>query len=175
MPKYEVELVYAIVAPANTPKAIIDKLNSQLISVLNNPEIKGQVSSKGFEVITSTPNQLSEYIKSEVAKWGPIVKNQALHQNKNLLYRKCSMIEISEKRLIGPIIRLHPNDNIVVARVDVGIGTDILGRWLVQTQEAFEWVCIRWHAHNRDQIPEILYCGCAPLCRTQCRYWQIQQ
>ena len=32
------------------------------------------------------------------------------------------MIEISEKRLIGPIIRLHPNDNIVVARVDVAIG-----------------------------------------------------
>jgi altronate hydrolase len=35
------------------------------------------------------------------------------------------MIEISEKRLIGPIIRLHPNDNIVVARVDVGIGTEV--------------------------------------------------
>ena len=35
------------------------------------------------------------------------------------------MIEISEKRLIGPIIRLHPNDNIVVARIDVGIGTAV--------------------------------------------------
>ena len=35
------------------------------------------------------------------------------------------MIEISEKRLIGPIIRLHPNDNIVVARIDVGIGTEV--------------------------------------------------
>jgi len=74
LPKYEVELVYAIVAPANTPKAIIDKLNSQLINVLNNPEIKGQINSKGFEVATSTPAQLGEYIKSEVAKWRPIVK-----------------------------------------------------------------------------------------------------
>ena len=35
------------------------------------------------------------------------------------------MIEISEKRLIGPVIRLHPNDNVVVARVDVGIGTAV--------------------------------------------------
>ena len=35
------------------------------------------------------------------------------------------MIEISEKRLIGPVIRLHPNDNVVVARVDVGIGTEV--------------------------------------------------
>jgi tripartite-type tricarboxylate transporter receptor subunit TctC len=74
LPKYEVELVYAIVAPANTPNAIIDKLNSQLTSVLNNPEIKRQINSKGFEVATSTPTQLGDYIKSEVAKWRPIVK-----------------------------------------------------------------------------------------------------
>ena len=35
------------------------------------------------------------------------------------------MIEISQKRLLGPIIRLHPNDNIVVARLDVAIGTEV--------------------------------------------------
>jgi altronate hydrolase len=35
------------------------------------------------------------------------------------------MIEIPEKRLIGPVIRLHPNDNVVVARVDVGIGAEV--------------------------------------------------
>jgi len=74
IPKFEVELVYAIVAPAETPKPIIDKLNAQLISVLNNSEIKSQLNSKGFEVVTSTPAQLGDYIKSEVAKWGPIVK-----------------------------------------------------------------------------------------------------
>jgi len=74
LPKFEVELVYAIVAPASTPKAIVDKLNSQLISVLNNPEIKSQLNSKGFDVITSTPTQTADYIKSEVVKWGPIVK-----------------------------------------------------------------------------------------------------
>lgn len=74
IPKYEVELVYAIVAPANTPKVIVDKLNSQLTNVLSNPEIKSQINGKGFEVITSTPNQLGEYIKSEITKWGSIVK-----------------------------------------------------------------------------------------------------
>ena len=74
IPKFEVELVYAIVAPARTPKAIVDKLNTQLISALNNPEIKAQINSKGFEVVTSTPNYLGDYIKSEVAKWAPIVK-----------------------------------------------------------------------------------------------------
>ncbi len=74
IPKFEVELVYAIMAPAKSPKAIVDKLNAQLVSTLNNPEIKSQINSKGFEVVTSTPSYLSDYIKSEVAKWGPIVK-----------------------------------------------------------------------------------------------------
>ena len=74
LPKFEVELVYAMVAPAGTPKDIINKLNSQLVSVLNNPEIKSQLNSKGFDVTTSSPEQLGEYIKSEVSKWAPIVK-----------------------------------------------------------------------------------------------------
>ncbi|NDH79861.1 MAG: hypothetical protein EBY70_06425, partial [Burkholderiaceae bacterium] len=55
-------------------KDIINKLNSQLVSVLNNPEIKSQLNSKGFDVITSSPEQLGEYIKSEISKWAPIVK-----------------------------------------------------------------------------------------------------
>jgi tripartite-type tricarboxylate transporter receptor subunit TctC len=78
LPKFEVELVYAIVAPAGTPKAIVEKLNTQLVNVLNNPEIKAQLNSKGFDVVTSTPNQLGDYIKSEVAKWAPIVKKSGV-------------------------------------------------------------------------------------------------
>ena len=74
LPNFEVELVYAMVAPAGTPKDIINKLNSQLVSVLNNPEIKSQLNSKGFDVTSSSPEQLGEYIKSEVSKWAPIVK-----------------------------------------------------------------------------------------------------
>ena len=64
LPKFEVELVYALVAPAGTPKDIINKLNLTLISVLNNSEIKSQLNTKGFDVITSTPEQLGDYILS---------------------------------------------------------------------------------------------------------------
>jgi tripartite-type tricarboxylate transporter receptor subunit TctC len=74
LPKFEVELVYAMVAPAGTPKEVIDKLNTALISVLNNADIKSQLNAKGFEVITSSPEQLGNYIKVEINKWAPIVK-----------------------------------------------------------------------------------------------------
>ena len=47
------------------------------------------------------------------------------------------MIEISEKRMIGPVIRLHPDDNVVVARIDVAIGTEVAGE----------------HFTSRSQVP----------------------
>jgi tripartite-type tricarboxylate transporter receptor subunit TctC len=74
LPNFEVELVYELVAPAGTPNAIIKRLNTQMGTILNNPEIKTQLASRGFDVQTSSPEQLGAYIKAEVAKWGPIVK-----------------------------------------------------------------------------------------------------
>lgn len=74
LPNFEVELVYALVAPAGTPNAIIKRLNTQMSTILNNPETKTQLASRGFDVQTSTPDQLGAYIKAEVTKWAPIVK-----------------------------------------------------------------------------------------------------
>jgi len=74
LPNFEVELVYALVAPAGTPNPIIKRLNAQMGTILNNPEVKTQLASRGFDVQTSTPEQLGAYIKAEVTKWAPIVK-----------------------------------------------------------------------------------------------------
>jgi tripartite-type tricarboxylate transporter receptor subunit TctC len=74
LPNFEVELVYALVAPAGTSNAIIKRLNTQMSTILNNPETKTQLASRGFDVQTSTPEQLGAYIKAEVTKWAPIVK-----------------------------------------------------------------------------------------------------
>ena len=74
LPNFEVELVYALVAPAGTPNPIIKRLNTQMGTILNNPEVKTQLASRGFDVQTSTPEQLGAYIKAEVTTWAPIVK-----------------------------------------------------------------------------------------------------
>jgi tripartite-type tricarboxylate transporter receptor subunit TctC len=74
LPNFEVELVYALVAPAGTPNVIIKRLNTQMGTILNNPEVKTQLASRGFDVQTSTPEQLGAYIKAEVTQWAPIVK-----------------------------------------------------------------------------------------------------
>ncbi len=74
LPGYEVELVYAVVAPAGTPAAIIDKLNAELNLAFKDPELRERLLGQGFEVRTSTPEQLGQYIKSEIRKWSGIVK-----------------------------------------------------------------------------------------------------
>ncbi|HEX4327031.1 MAG TPA: tripartite tricarboxylate transporter substrate binding protein [Burkholderiales bacterium] len=74
LPGYEVELVYSVVAPAGTPREVVMKLNSEIIKALHDKEVAERLQGQGFEVRTSTPEQLGEYIKAEIVKWAPIVK-----------------------------------------------------------------------------------------------------
>ncbi|HEY4374418.1 MAG TPA: tripartite tricarboxylate transporter substrate binding protein [Burkholderiales bacterium] len=74
LPGFEVELVYSMVAPAATPKDVITRLNGEIIKALHDKEVGDRLQAQGFEVRTSTPEQLGEYIKAEIAKWAPIVK-----------------------------------------------------------------------------------------------------
>jgi tripartite-type tricarboxylate transporter receptor subunit TctC len=74
LPGYEVELVYGIVAPAGTPREAITKLNAEIIKAVEAPDVRERLAGQGFEVRTSTPEQLGAYIKSEIAKWAPVVK-----------------------------------------------------------------------------------------------------
>ncbi|NBT34562.1 MAG: tripartite tricarboxylate transporter substrate binding protein [Betaproteobacteria bacterium] len=71
---FEVELVYSIVAPAGTPKDIILRLNSEIHRALSDPETASRLTSQGFDPLLSSPEKLADYIKSEISKWGPIVK-----------------------------------------------------------------------------------------------------
>jgi tripartite-type tricarboxylate transporter receptor subunit TctC len=74
LPGYEVELVYSIVAPVGTPRDVVAKLNAAIVKVLAAPDTVERLAGQGFEVRTSTPEQLATYIRSEIAKWAPIVK-----------------------------------------------------------------------------------------------------
>jgi tripartite-type tricarboxylate transporter receptor subunit TctC len=77
-PGFEVELVYALVAPAGTPKDVVTKLNAEVTKALQDPEMRDKLAGQGFEVRTSTPEQLGNYIKSEITKWAPLVKESGV-------------------------------------------------------------------------------------------------
>lgn len=77
-PGFEVELVYALVAPAGTPKEIVTRLNAEVVKLLSEAETSEKLTAQGFEVRTSTPDQLGSYIKSEITKWAPLVKESGV-------------------------------------------------------------------------------------------------
>jgi tripartite-type tricarboxylate transporter receptor subunit TctC len=77
-PGFEVELVYALVAPAGTSKDVVGRLNLEVTKLLQDTEMRDKLAGQGFEVRTSTPEQLGNYIKSEITKWAPLVKESGV-------------------------------------------------------------------------------------------------
>jgi tripartite-type tricarboxylate transporter receptor subunit TctC len=74
-PEIEADLVYGVFVPTGTPKPIINTLNKNIGEALNSKEVREKFTGDGFEVVFSTPAELNDYLKSEVQKWRPVVRD----------------------------------------------------------------------------------------------------
>ena len=74
VPGFESNGWFAILAPNLTPSSIITKLNTEITTVLKQPEVMEKFAQAGLEPLTSSPEQLSQYIKSESTKWSAVIK-----------------------------------------------------------------------------------------------------
>jgi tripartite-type tricarboxylate transporter receptor subunit TctC len=74
VPGYDAQVWYGIAAPAGTPSDIITRLNGEAKRALNHPDMGQRLITEAFEPIGSTPEYLGNYIKSEIVRWGAIVK-----------------------------------------------------------------------------------------------------
>jgi tripartite-type tricarboxylate transporter receptor subunit TctC len=75
VPGYEVNVWFGLQMPAGTPKAIVDQVNQQLATIYKSEEVTKRFNDQGVEVVASTPEGFSNLIKSEIAKWGKVVKD----------------------------------------------------------------------------------------------------
>jgi tripartite-type tricarboxylate transporter receptor subunit TctC len=71
---YDYSTWYGLLAPAGTPKPIIEMLNASNRKVLARDDIKQKLESQGVDPIVNTPAEFSTYMKSETEKWGKVVK-----------------------------------------------------------------------------------------------------
>ena len=78
VPGYELAVWFGVLAPAGTPKDIINRLNAEIVKALNSADIKDRFAKQGVEVKTSTPEQFSEFLKSEVARWAKVVQEAGI-------------------------------------------------------------------------------------------------
>jgi len=71
---YDANTNGGFLAPAGTPKEIVNKLNVEINAALKLPEVRAKLEAAGIEVQGGTPQQYAAVIKSDLAKWGKVVK-----------------------------------------------------------------------------------------------------
>ena len=64
----------AIVGPAGIPRDVVARLNGEIGKILREPATRDRISAQGFNIVTSTPDELAAYLRSEHEKWGKLVK-----------------------------------------------------------------------------------------------------
>jgi tripartite-type tricarboxylate transporter receptor subunit TctC len=70
---FEADQWYGVVAPAGTPREIINKLNTQINAALNTPELKARLASEGAVATPGTPEVFGQLIVREIARWKPVI------------------------------------------------------------------------------------------------------
>jgi tripartite-type tricarboxylate transporter receptor subunit TctC len=78
MPGFEAVLHYGLLAPAGTPKEIVDKLSVELAKLVADPEVQKRIHMEGGDPMTSTPAEYAADIVSEEKKWGGLVRKLGL-------------------------------------------------------------------------------------------------
>ena len=78
LPGYDVPTWFAIFVPAKTPTDIIMKMSADIRTALADPAVRGKLEQVGYTVAGSSPEELGTLLKTEIAKWGPVMKDAGL-------------------------------------------------------------------------------------------------
>ena len=74
VPGFDVSSWFGFWLPAKTPPEIVAKMNKDVVAALGHDQVKPKLIGLGCEIVGSTPEGLEEHLKSEMAKWGPVIK-----------------------------------------------------------------------------------------------------
>lgn len=70
---------WGILAPAGTPKPVLDKFHGELVKVLNQPDLRKQLTEQlGMDLVVSDPATLQKFVVTEIARWGKVVKQYGI-------------------------------------------------------------------------------------------------
>src|SRR3989475_6299453 len=74
VPGYEMVLWIGVFAPAGTPHGVAEKLNAEVVRIVRLADVREKLEAMGVEPLGNTPEQMAEWIRREIAKFGPVVK-----------------------------------------------------------------------------------------------------
>ncbi len=76
---YESNTWYGVLAPKSTPRAVVMKLHDEIVAILKLPQVRNHLLAEGAEPVGNTPEQFGAFIKSEIAKWGKVIRAAGIH------------------------------------------------------------------------------------------------
>jgi tripartite-type tricarboxylate transporter receptor subunit TctC len=71
--RMDISLWYGVVAPASTPEAIVQRLNAELIKILDMSDVRKKLSDQGADIVGGTPTAFDAFMREESARWGAII------------------------------------------------------------------------------------------------------
>lgn len=74
-PNFEATSWIGFLAPGATPRNIIDRYNREIVKILKSPDIRAKLHEMEFEVVAGTPEQFTGWVRSEISKWGKVIKS----------------------------------------------------------------------------------------------------
>ncbi|HWV44174.1 tripartite tricarboxylate transporter substrate binding protein [Pseudorhodoplanes sp.] len=80
LPGQETETILLALAPAGTPKPIVDKLQQEIVKAVNTPEVVQKLDALGFSPLGTTPAEAAKRIKSELDLWAKVIKDAKIQQ-----------------------------------------------------------------------------------------------
>lgn len=78
LPGYEVAVWFGVLVPMGTPADAVQRLNVEIVKILNDPGIRERFGKQGVEVQTSTPDQYQAFVRNEVARWAKVIKEAGI-------------------------------------------------------------------------------------------------
>jgi len=75
---FDIPAWFGLFAPAGTPKDTVVRLNAEMVKIMARPDVKQTLASMGIDAYTSTPEELGDYVKSEIQKWARLVKDAGI-------------------------------------------------------------------------------------------------
>jgi tripartite-type tricarboxylate transporter receptor subunit TctC len=71
---YEATQWYGVLAPAGTPRPVVDKLHGAIVKALQGADVRERLASEAGEPVGNTPEEFHAFIKAEIARWAPVIK-----------------------------------------------------------------------------------------------------
>jgi tripartite-type tricarboxylate transporter receptor subunit TctC len=78
LPKFSITPWCGVFAPARTPKAVVERLNREMVAAIKRPDIRAQLDQQAFAAESSTPEALDAWVKNQFNIWGAAIREAGI-------------------------------------------------------------------------------------------------